>query len=305
MLDRSTLRQLSEHNLMDLLKKDPNPSQKLFRLREQSERAIKELILLANQLPKSTHVKIFNYAIMEKLLRAILEGNSNDRISDLQFEVEMSRIAAMLVRECVNYCAKLYTLNIEPNTTLNQTVLDRLTNAVELCEAVAFKTFVRQTESIGQEETTQYLFNWDKITSADNYDFGGIKGEDNWNLIKFLKKELDERIDRKARKEMLNVRQIQIEESDRSKACYFLLEEDKGYRCIIDMKKDESELELRITDLEGNRIPIASKKRLIVEKDSSNNYRYIFLHRVTENQARKGTLPSRSISEEKKDLANV
>jgi hypothetical protein len=305
MLDRSTVKQLLEHNMLDLLRKDPNPSQKLLRMREQSDRAISELTLLASQLPKSTHVRIFNYTGMEKLVRAILEGNSNDRVADLQFEVEMSRIAAMLVRECVNYCAKLYTLNIEPNTTLNQTVLDRLTNAVELCEAIAFKTFVRQTESVGREEITHYLFNWDKIASADSYDFGGIKGEDNWNLIRFLNKELDERIDPKARKELLKVRRIQIEEGVRSKACYFLIEKEKGFRCYIDMKKDESELEVRITNLEGKRIPIASKKRLIVQKDSSNNHRYIFLHRVTDYQARKGTHPSRSIPEAKKDLANV
>jgi hypothetical protein len=305
MFDKSTVKQLMEHNMLDVLESDPNRSQKLLRMREISERGIRELTLLASQIPKSTHVKIFNCASVERLLRAILEGNPDDRIADSQFEVEMSRIAAMLVRECVNYCARLYTLNIEPNMALNQTVLDRLTNTVELCEAIAFKTFVRQTESIGQEGTTHYLFNWEKITSADSYDFGGIKGEDNWNLIKFLNKELDERIDRKARKEMLNLRQIQIEESVRSKACYFLLEKDKGYRCIINMKKDESELELRITNLEGDRIPIASKKRLIVQKDSSNYHRYVFLHRATEHQAGKGIHPSWSIPEEKKDLANM
>jgi hypothetical protein len=170
---------------------------------------------------------------------------------------------------------------------------------------VAFKMFVTQTESKGRQETTHYLFNWDKVTAADSYDFGGIKGEDNWNLIKFLNKELDECIDPTTRKELFNVRQIQIEEGVRSRACYFLIGKDKGFRCYIDMKKDESELEVRITNLEGKRIPIASKKRLIVQKDSSNNQRYVFLHRVTEHQAGKGTHPSRSIPEAKKDLANV
>lgn len=299
MFDKSTVKQLIEHNLLDALENDSNRSQRLLRMREISERGIRELTLLAGQIPKSTYVKIFTYVNMEKLLKAILEGNPDDRMADLQFEVEMSRISAMLIRECVNYCARLYSLGIEPDRTLNQTVLDKLTNAVELCEAIAFKTFIKQTESIGREESTHYLFNWDKISPGDSYDFGGIIGEDNWNLIKYLNKKLDERIDRKARKGLLNIKQIRIEVADRIKECCFLLENDIGYRCILEMKKDESELELKITDLEGNRIPIASKKRLIVQKDSIKNYKYIFLHKVTNNQARKRIHPSRSIPEEK------
>ncbi len=293
MFDKSTVKQLTKRNLLDALESDSNRSQRLFRMREISERGIRELTLLAGQIPKNTHVKIFTYANMEKLLRAILEGNPDDRMADLQFEVEMSRISAMLVRECVDYCARLYRLGIEPDRTLNQTVLDKLTNAVELCEAIAFKTFIRQTESLGIEESTHYLFNWNKITPGDSFDFGGIMGEDNSNLIKYLNKELDERIDRKARKELLSIKQIRIEVvADRRKECYFLLGNGKGYQCILEMKKDECELDLRITDLEGNRVAIASKKRLIVQKDSMENYNYIFLHRLTKSRARKRVYPS-------------
>ena len=241
--------------MLDSIEKDSNKSQRLFRMRDISERGIRELTLLAGQIPKSTHVKIFTYTNMEKLLKAVLEGDPDDRMADLQFEVEMSRISAMLIRECVNYCARLYSLGIEPDRTLNQTVLDKLTNAVELCEAIALKIFIRQTESLGREESTHYLFNWDKITPSDTYDFGGIIGEDNWNLIKYLNKELDERIDRKDRKGLLNIHQIRIEVADRSKECHFLLENDKGYRCILEMKKDESELELIITDLRATEYP--------------------------------------------------
>jgi hypothetical protein len=292
MFDKSTIKELTKHNLLDALENDSNRSQRLLRMREISERGIRELTLLASQIPKSTHVKIFTYANMEKLLKAMLEGNPDDRMADLQFEVEMSRISAMLIRECVNYCARLYSLGIEPDRTLNQTVLDKLTNAVELCEAIAFKTFIMQTESLGREESTHYLFNWDKITPSDSYDFGGIIGEDNWNLIKYLNKELDEYIDRKARRGLLNIKQIRIEVADRSKECYFLLENGKGYRCILEMKKNESELKLKITDLEGDLIPMTSKKKLIAQKDSIKNYKYIFLHRLTKSQVRKRIHPS-------------
>jgi hypothetical protein len=285
MFDKSTVKLLTEHKLLDALENDSNKYQRLLRMHEISERGIRELTLLAGQIPKSIHVKIFTFANMEKLLKAVLEGSPDDRMADLQFEVEMSRISAMLIRECVKYCSSLYSLGIETDRTLNQTVLDKLTNAVELCEAIAFKTFIRRTESLGREESTHYLFNWDKITPSDSYDFSGIIGEDNWNLIMYLNKELDERIDRKARKGLRNSKQIRIEVSDRSKECYFLLENDKGYRCILMMKKDQSELKLKITDLEGRLVPMTYKKRLIVQTDSIKNYKYIFLHRPAKSKA--------------------
>ena len=73
---------------------------------------------------------------------AILYGNpenNNDNDNDENFEGRMTHIAGLLVRKGINYCLNQYTLKLEQNSALNKATVKELNNAVEICDAIAFK----------------------------------------------------------------------------------------------------------------------------------------------------------------------
>ena len=192
-----------------LLKRILIPGKLCTRLRTQSARAISELAMLANKLPNEEQGKIFDYDNVECLLQAILKGNDQklnyyskaeeenketiifqkENIEyDNNFNSRITHLAALLVREGIKICIDQYKSKIEQDSTLNQATIDKLKNAVEICDAIAFKLYSPKIELITKKQKLTYLFNLNRITEVSINEPSGIPGSDNKKLIEFLKK---------------------------------------------------------------------------------------------------------------------
>jgi hypothetical protein len=246
---------LHEQNWREIARKDMNPSDTLFRFREQSSKAINELILLANKLPNEEHEKIFYYDKIEGLMQAILHGNNeglhyyskatdksiftgDDMHHDNNFNSRITHIAALFVREGIKICIGQYKAKIEQDSRLNQATIEKLNNAAEICDAIAFKLYSPFMESISNKEKLTYLFNWDKITSTNSDSPDNISGEDNRLLFQFIKDKLGDSLN-----EWIDGRPFEINEIRIKKREFYNQPGMKNYRdisCDIIRRTDET-----------------------------------------------------------------
>jgi hypothetical protein len=249
MLGKSTRKKLSEHNLLELLKKDPNPSQTLGRLRGQVVRAMRDSSLVARKVPKSTHAQVFNYTNVEDLVKAILEGNRSDKSDDNSegFDGNIIHIAAMLVREGADYCVKQYTSKIESSSSLNRATIEKLNNACQICDAIAFRLHSPSMKFAAEKENLVYLFNWNRVGELNISDIesdGEDLNDDSKSLLRFLKDVISNKVGR----DLGLTRQIKIEIESGIKRCYIITRFGKGYRSELEMSNDEKLLTITIFD---------------------------------------------------------
>jgi hypothetical protein len=279
MLEKRTRRMLQQHNLLDILRKDPNPYGRLKRFRDQSSRALDDLALLAISFPKDSQTQVFTHPAIEKLMDAILYGNPRNKINDnnKDFEGRMAHIAALLVRKGINYCLNQYILKVEQDSALNRATVKELHDAIEICDAIAFKIYFPQFESITKEKNLVYLFNWNKIkeirinsieSDSDNLN------DDTRNLIEYLIDELT----KTQGKKLGQLREIKIEskegtgERKSSFVCYLVTRFGKVFRCRLQTSKDSRSVETTFYD-EDYSSPLISRN-LVAIKEVGNLYVY-------------------------------
>jgi hypothetical protein len=118
MLDRSTRKDLLQHNWLDYARKHSNPSGALKRFRDEAQRAINDLALFAEKLPNETQQAIFNYSNTNKLFTAILKGSPDGQDSS-QDNARRTELAALLVRRGSYFCIEQYESKIETSSILN------------------------------------------------------------------------------------------------------------------------------------------------------------------------------------------
>jgi hypothetical protein len=150
MLEKSTIKKLSEHDWLTFVKHDANPSQTSFRFKSQANRAIKDLVLLADKLPNTIQKEIFSYLNIQELVKSILKENFD---TDSDGEARRAHLAALLVKEGIEVCAQYYRSRVEGNPILNQPLLDQLYRISNFCEEIAYKVGSRD---IYEDRT--YLF---------------------------------------------------------------------------------------------------------------------------------------------------
>ena len=93
MLGKPLVKRLSSRNWVDAMKHDSNPTQTWIRTKIKANRAINDLILLANKLPEEKQGEIFDETKVFRLIKSILFQNwenwkptPDDFQADLEFE---------------------------------------------------------------------------------------------------------------------------------------------------------------------------------------------------------------------------
>jgi hypothetical protein len=213
-------------------------------------------------------------------LDAILYGNpenNNDNDNDENFEGRMTHIAALLVRKGIKYCLNQYTLKLEQNSALNKATVKELNNAVEICDAIAFKVYFPQLNSTAKEKNLIYLFNWNKIKEIkiNSIESDSVTFNDEIrNLIVFLSDELA----KLQRKRLGPPREIKIEFKEGTGermvnfVCYLVTRFGKSFRCQLQMSNDCKSVETTFYD-EDYSSPLISRN-LVVNKEAGNLYVY-------------------------------
>jgi len=178
-------KKLREHNWLELARKDPNPSATLRRLTYEANKAINDLVLLAEKLPDDRVAEIFSKANTGKMVHQILEGNRYEK-KDVAFEGRITQIAALLVRLGTTECIKQYQLKVEPNSILNEPIINHLKRTHEICDEIASKMYLPNIKSkIGSD--VAYFFNWNKVDEMSDIPPDKVRGDDNKTFINFVR----------------------------------------------------------------------------------------------------------------------
>ncbi len=181
-------KKLNAHNWLEIARRDSNPSQTLYRFRSQGNRAINDLILLAEKLPDDTLKDIFNYTNISKLASAILEKNEvGDSTTVDEDAGRRIQLATRLVEIGIETCINQYQSKIEQNSVLNKYVIDELREARDLCNEISFKIRLPRIEEAAKKEDLIYLFNWNKIEEVyEPKVVSDLKGEQTKKFAEFL-----------------------------------------------------------------------------------------------------------------------
>jgi hypothetical protein len=187
MLKKQTRKRLSERNWLDILREDSNRSLTAKRLRDQANRAIGDVTLLARKMPSKELAEVFRYDNIRKFIEAVLQTET--KVHERNFDSRTVQLAALLVNLGVEYCKSEYMQNVEQNPSLNKATVEKLNDAVEICDAIALKSHLNPLSHY--KGGLIYLFNWNNIqtvlelTAPDK-----INGEDNIRLLRYMTDEL-------------------------------------------------------------------------------------------------------------------
>jgi hypothetical protein len=192
MLKKAMRKKLLEHNWIDIAKSESNLSQTLRRLRDESNRAINDLALLAQKLPDDTLKDIFNYTNISKLINSLLAETKFDGGISALDDIEKTVLASLMARRGIDFCIKLYGQKIETNSVLNESTIAQLNKSIDICDTIAFKMKIPQIHAETQKEGLVRLFNLNKIEEVHETRVAEIKGEDTKKFISFLENERDE-----------------------------------------------------------------------------------------------------------------
>lgn len=182
-----------------------------------------------------------------------------------------------MVRKGINYCLNQYKLKVEQNSALNKATVKELHDAIEICDAIAFKIYFPHLESMTKEKNLIYLFDWNKIREIRINSIesdSAILNDDTRSLIEFL---IDELTGTQGKK-LGQLREIKIEPKEgtgewkSSFGCYFVTRFGKGFRCRLQMSKDYRSVETTFFD-EDNSSPLITRN-LVVDKEVGNLYVY-------------------------------
>jgi hypothetical protein len=187
MLDKHSRKKLSERTWLDIKKSDPNPYVTLRRWKDQANRAINDLTLIAQKLPDDTLKDIFNYTNIRKVVSAILRENEFAvRNSATVDDVRRIQLAAVLVEIGITTCINEYGSKIEQDSVLNELTINHLSRARDICDAISFKMRLPQIEEEAKREDLVCLFNWNRIEEVHEINAYRLKSEDTKKFVNFL-----------------------------------------------------------------------------------------------------------------------
>ncbi len=144
MIGKPLRKKLFNHNWLDATRTDSNRSQTWARLRSHVNLALDDLSLLAEHLPNDKQEEIFTYQRVHPLIKKILfqpiwETDHDDR------DFRRTYLAAEIAEECITKCIKQYK-KIEPNEILTKPVVEKLQEAMEICNQIALRQ--KNTEQV-------------------------------------------------------------------------------------------------------------------------------------------------------------
>ena len=182
MLGNSIRKRLSEHKWLDFISHESNPTQTWKRIQSQAQKAIDDLILLADSLPDDKQQQIFNYENVYRLVRSILrQPFSTYPLDNDELDGRRIQLAASIAEKGLEMCITKYKTLVEKDEMLSAANVSLLQNAINLSNHIALKIQLQQRELKTKNENLIFLFNWANVLHNDNSS----------RLRQFLKREFD------------------------------------------------------------------------------------------------------------------
>ncbi|MGC1132333.1 MAG: hypothetical protein WA941_05895 [Nitrososphaeraceae archaeon] len=221
-------KKLSEHSWLEIVRRDSNPSDILRRLIDNANKSINDLMLLVDKLPDDKQAEIFRYDNMDRLLRTMLRGPIHDSGDSWVNKNRVSRrahLSSMLVTIGIQFSKMVYENALERNPTLKRATIEKLDDAIEMCEAIALKAYSHPLSSYSSGLV--FLFNWNNITNLESTNHERVKGDDNIELVRYINNEISGlvTISIKVHEELISCHLVNREGVDRD--CQFDLDEEQ------------------------------------------------------------------------------
>src|ERR671919_2107619 len=166
MLTQPMRKKISERNWLDIEKQDSNPSQLWRRLKEESIKAINDLILLANRLPDDKQREIFSPTRVEDLITQIIYIGFFSQ-SHENFNSRKSEIAARLIKRGIDLIINQYMNTSSETPSLIKPTLDHLNQSVDICNDISYKMKLKNIDEELEGLEYQYLFSWNNMLTRE------------------------------------------------------------------------------------------------------------------------------------------
>lgn len=211
-------------------------------------------------MPREGLEEIFRYDNMNEFIKAILQ--SEIKVHERNFDSRTTQLAALLVNLGVQYCESEYIQNVEQNPSLNKATIEKLDDAVEICDAIALKSYLNPLSHY--KGGLIYLFNWNNIQRVlELTAVRKVQGEDNIRLLHYLNDEFGK------------IQKIQILPSIHRKppriSCNLINEKNsREVHCLFSKRNmNDRNLFVRALD-ETNRSELIFEKNLIINKETND-----------------------------------
>jgi hypothetical protein len=113
--------------------------------------AISDLKLLADRLPDNRQQEIFDYAKIKAFVSTMLRQPVWLDPNHDKFDARRTRLAAILAEESLKKCIDQYKNKIEKSEVLSKQNVSLLENAISLCNEIAIRVQLLETESKTKE----------------------------------------------------------------------------------------------------------------------------------------------------------
>ncbi len=258
MFQKETRKKLIKQNWLEIKQGDSNAYQTLKRFRDQSKDAIDDLSLVANKLPDNTLDEIFTSKKLEPFVLNILGvGPSRGKIKSSRNSTKRrTRIAAMLVEKCIDFCITQYDSLLSESPVLTGPTIRQLRESAAICTDIARKLELDDLRNQEKDENLSYLLNWDSISESDSK-----------RLTQYLVDETNWPYD---------LLEIKKSPDNKTLSCLFGLVDFDG-NIIVEIKiaHDEESAEVIFTNIHDiDPLVFPKKSKLIIRKVLDHRYLY-------------------------------
>ncbi|CAN5499098.1 hypothetical protein BH18THE2_BH18THE2_25580 [soil metagenome] len=168
MLSKHMRKKLLERTLLEIEKKESNPTQMWSRLRNTCVRAIDDLILVAKKLPEDKQKEIFTPHKIDEFVSCLLYRGDTYPYPHI-FNPHKAELASRLVERGVSLNSYQFHLLNRGTPSLVEPTSNHLKQAVSICRDISYKLQLKKIEEEAVEAEIVYLFSWNEMVNKEKH----------------------------------------------------------------------------------------------------------------------------------------
>jgi hypothetical protein len=261
LLQNDTRKKLGTHGWTKMLEKESNKSQTQARIRSQISRTLKELTLLADQIPAEEAETFIPGKSVAELIATILKqdpeyfGSSPPKFKP---PPAMMQLAYLLTQICMKFFISTHETQFDNTPTLASPAIEQLQKTVSICKEIAYLTERNESVVVAEKENRSYLFKWEELPGMDEV-----------RLLDYLESEFGQTYFMK-----------KIEKHEKNKIVRFYTQTSEGDKVVGKITLDN---DYKGATMTFDNDPKAEDKRTLVVM-RENNYTYLFKSRNRTNK---------------------
>jgi len=158
---------------------ESNGSQIKHRIREMVTISLERLSNLAELLPETMQKEVYTPKTIDRLIRKLL--NIRDPFIESEYprnlDTRRCQLASKMVELGANFCISQYELMFSEHPALANPTIRHLKDAIAMCKDIGNKIELDEQKSYADQKNSEYLFNWNYLTTRDRNRFESFLSE--------------------------------------------------------------------------------------------------------------------------------